>query len=515
MGVAEELFPLPRGWVWSTIQSVTLDAQSGFASGKKNVPNGIKHLRMNNISADCNLDTSSVITVPTELARQAYLLKFGDILFCHTNSVKLVGKTALFDRTDGPYAFSNHLTRLRIGRIGPLPEWLWYWLSWLWRRRYFETRCKQWVNQAAVERKTLLASPIPVAPLEEQRRIVERVKELKKRNRIARDTLDGLHDLVRRFGESVLARAFRGELSDRDPNDEPAADLLKRVSLESKVRDDEEPLRSVRKGSKESTHDESKRPEIEGLYELPDSWAWTTIGTIETFIGSGITPLGGQNVYVSEGIPFIRSQNVYPDGLRLEDVVHVTPNMHAEMKRTHIRPGDVLLNITGASIGRSASVPNGFGEANVNQHVCIIRTGGQITPSFLSNFLNSTEGQDQIFATESGVTREGLNFSQIRGLRIPIAPMGEQKRIVKKIDELLTRVKMVENAAESAKSQTELLEQSIIDRAFHGKLCAQNPSDESAAVLLSTIEGERKALEKKPHGTQLEIVSTMRTRSSH
>src|SRR2546427_4939714 len=249
VGVADELFPLSRGWAWSTIQCVTLDAQSGFASGKKNVPNGIKHLRMNNISADCNLDTSSVITVPTELARQAYLLKFGDILFCHTNSVKLVGKTALFDRTDGPYAFSNHLTRLRIGRIGPLPEWLWYWLSWLWRRRYFETRCKQWVNQAAVERETLLSSPIPVAPLQEQKRIVEQIKELSKRNRIARESLNRIPALIKRFRKSALGRAFRGELSDRDPHDEPAADLLKRVSLESKSNGGEQPLRSARRGS--------------------------------------------------------------------------------------------------------------------------------------------------------------------------------------------------------------------------------------------------------------------------
>src|SRR5207249_42767 len=109
------------------------------------------------------------------LARPAHILRPGDVLFCHTNSEKLVGKTALFDRTNGPYAFSNHLTRLRLPVNGPPPEWLWFWLSTLWRQRYFETRCKQWVNQATVERNTLLSAPIPVGPIQEQRRIIDLV----------------------------------------------------------------------------------------------------------------------------------------------------------------------------------------------------------------------------------------------------------------------------------------------------------------------------------------------------
>ena len=119
---------------------------------------------------------------------------------------------------------------------------------------------------------------------------------------------------------------------------------------------------------------------------MPETWVWTTIGELETFIGSGITPKGGKRVYVSEGIPFIRSQNVHPDGLRLLNVAYVTLSMHEEMKRTHTFPNDVLLNITGASIGRSAYIPEELPKANVNQHVCIIRTGGRLFPAYLSHF---------------------------------------------------------------------------------------------------------------------------------
>jgi len=110
----EERYDLPESWSWVTVADVISDAQPGFASGEKDVKGGIRHLRMNNIGADCRLNLDSVLTVPTELAKPRYLLLLNDVLVCHTNSVKLVGKVALFGLNNGAYAFSNHLTRLRV-----------------------------------------------------------------------------------------------------------------------------------------------------------------------------------------------------------------------------------------------------------------------------------------------------------------------------------------------------------------------------------------------------------------
>lgn len=89
--------------------------------------------------------------------------------------------------------------------------------------------------------------------------------------------------------------------------------------------------------------------------------------------GSGVTPRGGATNYVEAGVPFLRSQNVHFGELRLNDVAYIPIPTHESMSGTHVRSGDVLLNITGASIGRVCAVPPDLGEANVNQHVCIIR----------------------------------------------------------------------------------------------------------------------------------------------
>ncbi|MGF1488744.1 MAG: hypothetical protein ACFBSE_16790, partial [Prochloraceae cyanobacterium] len=103
---------LPIGWVKTTVKDVIRDYQAGFASGKKDVENGLNHLRMNNIDIEAKIDLSLLRTVPVNLAKERHYLKEGDILVCTTNSAKLVGKSAVFN-LQGDFVFSNHLTRLR------------------------------------------------------------------------------------------------------------------------------------------------------------------------------------------------------------------------------------------------------------------------------------------------------------------------------------------------------------------------------------------------------------------
>jgi len=331
----------------------------------------------------------------------------------------------------------------------------------------------------AIKRSVLESLPLPLAPLNEMRRIVAKVEALFAESKTAREALDKVPALLRRFRQSILAKAFRGELTQRDPNDEPAQKLLEKIKQERN------------KGKQISPVENQKEPTVD-LPKLPETWIWTTIGELETFIGSGITPRGGKKVYRNEGIPFIRSQNVHPDGLHLENVAYITPEMHAEMKRTQVRPNDVLLNITGASIGRSTYLPEGFCEANVNQHVCIIRTGWWIVPAYLSYFLNSTYGQDQIFATESGVTREGLNYMQVRSLWIPLAPIAEQKRVAAKIEEAFSIAEQIETAVKKARERSERIDQAILAKAFRGELVPQDPNDMPASVLLQRTKTANK-----------------------
>jgi type I restriction enzyme, S subunit len=234
-----------------------------------------------------------------------------------------------------------------------------------------------------------------------------------------------------------------------------------------------------------TTNGNGKRP-------LPDGWTLTKLGDVLTFIGSGITPRGGKSVYQNQGVKFLRSQNVYPGELRLEDVAHVSPKLHQKMSRTHVQDGDVLLNITGASIGRSATVPQGFGPANVNQHVCILRLPNSIVPSFLSWYLNSPHGQDWIMGTQSGVTRQGLNYGQIREMVFPLPSLPVQERIVAEIEKQFTRLDTAVSTLNRLQTNLDRYQASLLKAACTGQLLPQDPNDEPADRLLQRILAERR-----------------------
>ena len=163
--------------------------------------------------------------------------------------------------------------------------------------------------------------------------------------------------------------------------------------------------------------------------EFTEEWKICIIGELSIKVGSGVTPRGGESVYKTEGHPFVRSQNVGFGHLLLDDIAFIDEEMHLRLKNTELKLDDVLLNITGASIGRSALVNEQIAGGNVNQHVCIIRTKENLVSSFLCNFLLSNYGQRQIDSFQAGGNRQGLNFEQIKSIKIAIPSTKEQTKI--------------------------------------------------------------------------------------
>ena len=178
-------------------------------------------------------------------------------------------------------------------------------------------------------------------------------------------------------------------------------------------------------------------------------WPTERIKDIIIKIGSGITPEGGASTYLDSGIPFLRSQNIHFDGLHLDNVAFISEDTHAGMANSQLNPGDVLLNITGASIGRCTFVPETFGEGNVNQHVCIIRPGPRLDHRFLSAFLSSPMGQGQVFSTFTGASRQGLSHKDLGLIRIPYPSLQEQYEIVDAIKQHDEKYRQIRNCIES------------------------------------------------------------------
>jgi type I restriction enzyme, S subunit len=234
---------------------------------------------------------------------------------------------------------------------------------------------------------------------------------------------------VQKLRELILQLAVQGNLVPQDSNDEPASELVKRIEVERKLLIDSGEIRDPKNESSLGTSVFS--------FDLPHNWSWVKLGRVMRKMGAGSTPLGGKKVYVSDGIMFLRSQNVWNKGLILDDVARITPEIHSQMSGTFVQPGDVLLNITGASIGRCAVVPDSFEDANVSQHVAILRLIDKDLRHFLHLCVISPIFQDAIMRIQVGVSREGLAMSRLREFPFPIPPLAEQRRIVAKVDELM------------------------------------------------------------------------------
>ena len=188
---------------------------------------------------------------------------------------------------------------------------------------------------------------------------------------------------------------------------------------------------------------------IPWLGDVPEGWEVKRLRYLGSKFGSGVTPRGGATVYQASGVPFLRSQNVHFDGIRLDGVAYIAQETHDSLPGTHLRPNDVLLNITGASIGRVCAVPLNFQEGNVNQHVCIIRPKtALINPAYLASYLSTDFIQREIRSEQNGASREGLTLASIRSMIILLPPLKVQQSICEFIDaeafEITTASQLIE-----------------------------------------------------------------------
>ena len=227
----------------------------------------------------------------------------------------------------------------------------------------------------------------------------------------------------------------------------------------------------------------SDTPHYENVpFEVPESWVWTTIEEICSKIGSGSTPRGSN--YSANGIPFFRSQNVYNDRLVYDDIKYISEEVHQKMKGTEVLANDLLLNITGGSLGRCAVVPADFNCGNVSQHVCIMRSV-LVEPEYFHALVLSSYFAKSMKITGSG--REGLPKYSLEQMAFPLPPLSEQQRIVMEIEKLFALIDQIEHSKVNLQTIIKQTKSKILDLAIHGKLVPQDPNDEPAIELLKRI----------------------------
>lgn len=398
---------------------------------------------------------------------------------------------------DEPICFQNHIHRVRPFS-GITSEYLYRCFEQFYLSGEIENY-RQGVGIKSLSGKRLAQIPINLPPLEEQKRIVAKVDELmqlcdqlEQQQNLSSEAHDQLVDTflnvlinssdidefqqnwqrisedfgllftteysIEKLKQTILQLAVMGKLVKQDPNDEPASKLLEQIN--------EEKERLLKDGKIKKSKPLPEITDEEIPYEIPHNWIWTRLDSLTSKIGAGSTPKGGKEVYVDSGIPFLRSQNVWNEGLALDDVAFISETTHQKMAGTHVQANDLLFNITGGSIGRCALVATNFKTANVSQHVTIVRSLHKDLASFLHLVLRSSYIQKLVMDVQVGVSREGLSIGKLSQFLIPLPSLSEQKRIIEKVEILNSIINSLQESLNKLQKNKLHLADSLVDNAL-------------------------------------------------
>lgn len=427
-------FEIPKSWEWMRINDLV---SKTIKRGKS--PTYIDKSNVQVFAQKCNVKTGGINMELAQFLDEAKLTKYpedeflidGDIVINSTGGGTM-GRVGIFRESDriGNMRIvpDSHVTVVRV-IDGVNEKYLFYMLKY--NQKVLEGAGEGSTNQKELKPITIMNLVIPLPPLEEQKRIVAKIEEILPYIEQYDKAYTKLETFNKKFPEdmkkSILQLAMQGKLVEQRPEEGTADELYEQIVAEKAQ------LIKDGKIKKEKSLPEITEDEIP--FEIPNSWKWVRLNYLCEKIGSGSTPTGGRNVYKESGIKFLRSQNVYNDGLRYDGIAYISEEQNK--LSSIVKAKDLLLNITGGSIGRCAIVPDDFDVANINQHVMIIRNVELELRFWIHAVIISTYIQSKIMNVQVGVSREGLSAEKLKAFLIPLPPLAEQKRIVAKIEELL------------------------------------------------------------------------------
>ena len=444
--IADEVpFDIPESWEWVTLKQIAVTALGKTLDKSKNIGEYRPYLCSINVYWT-GIDLSTVKQArfeDSELSK--YQLNKGDLLICEGGDV---GRSAVWDRDEEMY-YQNALHRVRFyGNIEP---------------RFFQLLMESYKGAKILDnyskgmtikhlvQNSLNSIYFPLPPLAEQRRIVEKIKQLTpylKKYGSVETTLSNLNlafpdDLKK----SILQYAVQGKLVPQDPADEPASVLLERIRTEKEKlikagkikRDKHESVIFRRDNSYYEKVDEIERCiDDEIPFEIPESWEWCRLKSLTENITSGSRDWA--KYYSTTGAAFLRMGNLSKNSfdLRLEHIQRVTIPSKAEGTRTSLQSGDLLFSITG-DVGMLGLIPDGFEKAYINQHTAMIRFLPEMRNKYIPYLLLTDYAQKFYNANQHGI-KNSFRLDSIGELLVSIPPEKELFRILQRISLVLSKI---------------------------------------------------------------------------
>ena len=347
---------------------------------------------------------------------------------------------------------------------------------------------------------------IPFPPLNEQKRIVAKIQELQARTRRAREALETIPDLLEQLRQSILAAAFRGDLTkhwrEEHPDVEPASELLKRIRAERRKLWEEAELEKLKAkgltGDKLDTEFSKRRKQYKepapadtnDMPELPEKWCWIRIGDIGKVRGGKRLPQGSHLVQEDTGNPYIRAGNL-KGGTVKGEILYLSKEDHKSVARYTISSNDAYMTIVGAYIGDAGVVPVEYDGANLTENAAKICELVYLNNQYLGWMLQTMQVQRQIQQRILSAAQGKLALNRITQLMIPLCSEQEQIEITNRIERDLGNIEQIAHTFAVSKTLCDNLDQAVLTKAFRGKLVSQDPNDEPASALLERILKEK------------------------
>ena len=443
----EQPYEVPGNWVFTKLGSICTKPQYGWTTKAKQ-EGDVYLVRTTDITSD-NLDWQNVpycSEVPKDLSKD--LLKEDDIVRSRAGSI---GVSYLIEKPKKA-VFASYLIR-----FNPIIN-----------KKYVYLFLKSPIYWSSISEKSSgIALPninatklgeirFPLPPLPEQKRIVQKLSSMLGKLKEAKELIQEAKETFEERRAAILNKAFTGELTKkwRDENPDVELELSKMQEIE-------------------------KKP-----FDIPSSWKWVRLEEISELITKGSSPKWQGIKYTDDKsqVLFITSENVRDGYLELDKEKYLELEFNYKQKRSILTNGDVLLNIVGASIGRAA-IFDVEKVANINQAVSIIRLIDKRLNRYLNLYLNSASAKQYYSESKVDVARANLSLKDVSNIPLPSPPFEEQKEIVRILEKLLDH----EDGARALidmEEQIDLLEKSILSKAFRGELGTNDPSDEPAIDLL-------------------------------
>ncbi|PWR73679.1 restriction endonuclease subunit S [Methanospirillum lacunae] len=345
------------------------------------------------------------------------------------------------------------------------------------------------VELPRIDQKKINQFSIFLPPLNEQHRIVAKIEELFTQLDAGIASLQAAQVKLNQYRKAVLKHAFEGKLTEAwreayKDEIEPVSVLLERIREERR---------------KDKKYKELPPVDAEGLPELPEGWVWTTIETLhpaQRTCAYGVLQPGDE---VEGGIPLVRVGDIGEGGFYNTNLKKIDPKISEKYKRTILQGGEVLVSLVGA-IGRTAVVPDCLKGANTARAVGVIPLSEHINSHYLEMWIRHPTNNAELESKAHEVARKTLNLEDVRVFKVALAPKKEQDKIVSEIRQKISIIDSIDKIVFQSILQSDLIRQSILKKAFEGRLVPQDPSDEPASVLLEKIRQEKITREPKKRG---------------